>query len=157
MAGVAREFVNTQVGPDGRRYKVGTVPAQDWDDVVARNVRVYGEPEDGDIPLWVDGKVVWGKPGTVSGDTTGGSTGGSTGGGTGGSTGGGTGGGTTGGGTGAVATSGALLAIHYSGSGYPARTTVTSDTTAPVIWFGPSLPPGLVSGVDYWFNTEGVS
>lgn len=59
---MAREFVGTQVGPDGRRYPIGEIPAREWADLVPNSVRAYGQPEDGDVPLFVNGEVVWANP-----------------------------------------------------------------------------------------------
>lgn len=59
---MATEFTGTQVGPDGRRYPIGTVPPLSWEELVAQEVRVYGQPQDGDIPTRVNGQTVWVTP-----------------------------------------------------------------------------------------------
>lgn len=132
-------WVGTQIAPNGRRYKIGEVPPTALEEVIPRDLTVIGEGKEGEVPVVVDGQVVWRPLSGVSVD------GGTTGGGTGG----------TGGATGGTAV------IAYAGNAYPKRTSVVSDTSKPGIWFGP-VPPAVggdyaVAGTDLWINAEGVS
>lgn len=46
------EFDGTQIGPDGKRYNVGSVPSLTRDDVVGQEYHVYGTPGDGKSVQW---------------------------------------------------------------------------------------------------------
>lgn len=50
----------TQIGPDGRRYPLGQVPQLTTLDVLGTELRVYGDPHAGDVPVYADdGRTVW--------------------------------------------------------------------------------------------------
>lgn len=58
----------TQIGPDGRRYEIGSVPNLTRADRVPQTVGFYGQPEPGFVPVFqADGRAVWQDPDDSSG------------------------------------------------------------------------------------------
>lgn len=57
----------------------------------------------------------------------------------------------------AIATAPAYVRYDTVGSAWPARTSVTADTTRTVIWIGPVAPgiggSGAIDGIDVWWKT----
>ena len=44
--------LNTQIGPDGKRYEIGSVPESVAGENNARHAAVFGAPELGDVVWW---------------------------------------------------------------------------------------------------------